>query len=341
MAHHLRAEDSPGTAPAAALDTAQTVGSAYKEAFNNLKPIVHAEAMFANGKTMGGEITLRLLMDLSERFPNSNEALLVSADLYLDAVPGFDYDKAIGLYDRILSRDQKNVTAYIGKGTALYKKVALNIKAGNDSGQKYEGNEPAQAIACVEAALKLDPNNFAALYNKAEVLRMLERGREAIKCYEKAAKIGLKARPLKGSLPDISEEGQTVFVAAPAAVCAWGGLEKYMIDNYLTVVVDGKNLRFISKDQFYISNDNDVPAFCNFAIGICYAQDDMRDYKTAMKYIDRAISQNSSVYMFYLVRAQLNTGMGNEDEALRDQENAKAAIQRIEVLGEKYWENVK
>ena len=237
MAHHLRAEDTNVVVAAVSSEKAQTVESAYREAFQYLtaKP----------GEKVDGTPAVLIFKGLPERFPNSIEAMLVAANIDSWATPT-DYNKAIEQYDKIIEQDPKNVAAYVGKGTALFKSVEIDILRSNQEGRRYDSREITEATQAFDTALKLDPNNFAANYNMGAMFRLLERSKKAIKYYQRAIDIGLKTSYNDRQIPNITDEGKIMFVMAPAAECCISGAMEYTIVNGFSKVVDGRRVIVIS-----------------------------------------------------------------------------------------------
>lgn len=98
------------------------------------------------------------------RMRRENQSFMARA---IDRSSRSDFEGAIELYDKILSRDPENIQALLGKGT-MYRRL-----------EKW----PA-SLESLNKVLELDPDNMAALHNKAEVFENAMKWEEALSCYD-------------------------------------------------------------------------------------------------------------------------------------------------------------
>lgn len=344
MAHHLRADDPPGKAAGAGASATQTVEEAYKDAFKYMKTAGES----------GGDVsvtTIRTLKELPTRFPGSVDAQLVFANMiaFNGVNPSYtgtladpsivrpDFGKAIGIYDRILSQNPTNVAALVDRGVALCftaspknEDEAKAIGMGNMPDTFRKGFE--QAIADFDHALQVDTNSFAAYYDKATALSSLGRSKEAIACFERAERIGLRTSDLSGTVPDLSREQTTVAIYGPSSAALISRFGKYWVDNWEAKTIDGKRIVQVERTEAYISNSNDVEALCEFHIGQCYAHADLHDYSASLRYFDHAIELDPDVYQYYQFRALVEFGTGRQSKADADEAKAHEVNNKINAL---------
>jgi tetratricopeptide (TPR) repeat protein len=339
---HLRADD-PTNAIATPSSTPQTVEDAYRDAFQYPKSKEF-------GPEIGWAMTVRKLKDLPEQFTNSVDAQLVAANLTAFATQTKDYKKAIKMYDFIISNNPTNVAALINKG------VVLSFMAGphNDADTirfAMGGVAPGeferyaeQAIATFDTVLKMDPSNFAANYDKGIMLNFMvstpDHSSDAIKCFKLAADKASKTEYLRGTDPDITKEQQVVSVRSSSAMAVVSGLAAYMIDNNQSELVDGKMIISTEPNETYISNANDELAFCYYNIGLCYGHADIKDYKTALRYMDKAIDLNTNSFQFYEFRGLIDQGV-NPDDTIVDRQKAQDVVDKLRDLDTKYHQSQK
>ncbi len=118
-----------------------------------------------------------------------------------------EYDEAVKAYDEVIRLDPKFSMALINKGNALdgltrYDEAIQSYKKASGIDQTYsfgmvdKGNshynagEYVAAIRYYDEAIKKDPKDEYAWYNKAMALRMLHRDSEAKAAYAKARELG-------------------------------------------------------------------------------------------------------------------------------------------------------
>ena len=70
-------------------------------------------------------------------------------------------------------------------------------------------------------------------------------------------------------------------------------------------------------------------------MGLCYSQDDLKNYGKAIKYLSKAIELNPDVPKIYHYRAGVYTADGQLSKAAEDTSNEEAATQRISDLADK------
>jgi tetratricopeptide (TPR) repeat protein len=340
---YLRADDATNTVAAASSTKPQTVEEAYTQALQYIK----SKDL---GPEEGGAMMIRSLKELPEQFTNSVDAQLIAANLTAFATQTKNYEKAVKMYDYILSNNPTNVAALVNKG------VVLSFMAGPHSDAEtmrfaMDGVAPGKfqqyaddALKTFDAVLKVDPGNFAANYNKGIMLNFMVNtpgySRDAIKCFKLAADKAVKTRYLRGTAPDISTEQNFTSVRSSSAMAIVSGLAAYMIDNSQSELVDGNMIISTQPQETYISNSNDALAFCNYNIALCYAHPDIKDYTTALKYMDRAIDLNTNAFQFYEFRALIDQGV-NPDDTSNDRQKAQDIVDRIRNLDAKYHESQK
>ena len=296
---------------------------------------------------------MRLLSEFSERFTNSVQAQMIGANLTAFgllntdytainpyAAAHMDFEKAINWYDRIISQDPKNIAALNNRGIAISFSVApktqedaLRIALGTGvPGSFKTGME--KAIESFDAVIKLDPENFAANYNKGMALGILRKNMEAIKCFEVAVKTGLKIGYRGSRIPDLAGEENVVSLGSTTAMTIMSGVAKYVVDTAQTEVVDGNRIVSTAPTETYISNENDAMAFCNFQIGLCYARAGPGEYRNALQYFDKAVGLNPNVPKFYKFRGLVDLSVRPE---YSDKDAAKVAeiMQRMMELDAK------
>lgn len=87
----------------------------------------------------------------------------------------FDYDKAIGLFDKAIAADKNNYHAISGKGVAM-------AMRGNSTGNKKDIHD---GIAAIQKALALAPDDTASFYNLALALKIDGQYDESISWFKK------------------------------------------------------------------------------------------------------------------------------------------------------------
>lgn len=134
--------------------------------FSGLKEkMAAAKKMQQEGNLQGAE---RELLGLLEKEPNSVEALVALADLYVK--DSSQTEKAIALYQRAIQQTPKRASLWINLGVAYMK-----------------SGDPAKAAETISSAIELDPSVVEAHYNMACALALQGRSQEAASFLEKAA----------------------------------------------------------------------------------------------------------------------------------------------------------
>ena len=117
------------------------------------------------------------------------------------------YDDAIKSYDEAIKLNSSEPSYWIGKGLALdkqgkydesiqaYKKASsinqtYSVSMIDKGNSHYNAGEYVAAIRYSDEAIKQDPKDEDAWYNKATALRMLHRDSEAKAAYTKARELG-------------------------------------------------------------------------------------------------------------------------------------------------------
>lgn len=124
-----------------------------------------ARRMQQEGDLRGAE---KRLSGFLEKEPNSVEALVALADLYVQHLS--DADRAIALYQRAIQENPKHASFWVNLGVAYMKNGNL-----------------AKAVETILWALELDPSMVEAHYNMACVLALQGKSQEAAGFLEKAA----------------------------------------------------------------------------------------------------------------------------------------------------------
>lgn len=83
-----------------------------------------------------------------------------------------ELDRAIEIYRYLGAHFGRNAATLLMQGVAL-----------------AQQGEPAQALACLDEAIRLAPDSAEAHYNKGEVLRQADSHRDAARCYEQAIRL--------------------------------------------------------------------------------------------------------------------------------------------------------
>lgn len=291
----------------------------------------------------GGTKSIAMLKSFPELFPDSIDALLVTANMCTIDEQNRDFAMGIKLYDKILSRDPRNVAAYVNKGAALYLRAlpktrtqAIDIGLYRPQPEEFvEGMR--EAIKCFESALMISPKDFAANYNKAMAHRMINEPKEAITYFLKAAEASFKTMSMLGTIPRLNEEGNITVVAEPGGICVISAFYRHIIDNYLTEYIQGNRIVTCGPTETYISSENDALAFCYYNLGSSYSHDPVTDVDLCLKYLGKAIELNPKVYQFYKLRSMVHLLTEHFNEADEDMRSAEKVIGEINRLRlEKY-----
>ncbi len=286
----------------------------------------------------GGTKTLNLLLELHEKFPESIDAHILAANIYSIEKSKVDYDKAQALFDEVLLKDPKNITAFRGKGFAAHMKVfpttreeVLDLTIPDQIPERFLKGEE-EAIKNYDEALKINPNDFSANYNKAMSLQFLRKFEQAKYYFLKASQINLKMQSFIGKEPTLKEEGEVSYVCEPSGACATSALYKYIIDNYFSIVINNNKIVSAEPTQTYISNENDALAFCFLHLGTCFSSGKNIDTKKAIEYYDKAIKLNPNIYYCYNMKRMIHLFTDQIAEAEKDQADLEKMVNRINNL---------
>lgn len=273
--------------------------------------------------------------------PSSNPYLKEAYRLYTQR----RLNEALVQYDRALKVDDRNATAWQGRGLTQ----ALN-------GQHRE------ALASFEQALKLDPGLIIALNGKGTALNMLHRNQEALDIFDRAILIekdNVIAWNGKGAVLSAlgqPEQALTAFDVAlhydPQMAQAWGnkGLVLRQLRNYSealrafekalaldrnsVVYWNGKGLvlsemgrypeAMLAYREVLDRDPNYAPTKCGIG-DILYAQHKLRG---ALEHYEQALQSDRHFVKAWERRAIVLADMGNFNKALESYEEALKLDQR-------------
>lgn len=329
---------SPATGrPDPAQNSTHTVESAYTEALGHISQASIGTTIDKDELMQG----VLLLSSLSSNFPSLTKAMMVSADIktFVDT----DYDNAINLYKQILSKDPDVVAAYVGEGSAIFRQAADALfKMQNKLvGELMLTQHAREAVDLFDAAIKLQPRNFAANYNKACVLKFIGRNDEAIKSFKNAADARVQVK-YDGAIPMINDEETTTSLMQSDTMCYIGGAAKYIVEKSGMSVLNegGTSVMFVhlgADHGFYLSNKNDATAFCYLNIAKCYAgydcSNDNKNLGKALENINTAISFNPQIPELIRVKAQLHLDTEQTEEYEHDKKTYEALMEKMKPPG--------
>lgn len=280
-----------------------------------------------------GRLDATLFESLVRDFPESPEAHLLLGNIY--SIAEFTenrFEKAFWEYNKAIELRPQFVAAYVNRGVARFvqhEAALLRAAVGTTIPKEVEA-AGKKAIEDFDKALSLQPDLFAAHFNKGVVLKMIGKEREAIKSFDLAISLGLKIDPL--DQPSVANEGKYQYLSTGYPMCVMSQFLKFVIDKYLTHTVGGRKIVRLSPLMTFISGENDPTAFAHYHKGVSYARANLRNYRAAIESLTAAIKMNPNVPEFYSKRALVYVGTGQAEEMLRDMQKAKDLVDMMVKL---------
>ncbi|WP_319422722.1 serine protease [Pleurocapsa sp. FMAR1] len=209
--------------------------------------------------------------------------------------------KAVAAFDRAIAINPQEYRAYYGKASALSSQQAIDAlkqatKLNPDFYAAWQQlafklsyyGESSQALAAYNRAIQLEPKVFTNYVRRGEILQRLKRYQEAIASYNQS----LELQPTSEAYEN---RGNINF-----------GLE-----NYQSAIADYNRAKKLNPEgkSHYINN-----------IGIAYNQ--LKDYKSAVAILSRAIKQSDSS-QDWITTSQL---YDNRGDAYSELKNYQAAL---------------
>jgi len=185
------------------------------------------------------------------------------------------------------------------------------------------------AIKDYDAAIKLQPRLFSAHYNKGIALKTLGKEKQAVKCFDRAIKIGLKVAPYELS---VAQEANSEYIGSAEPMYAMSSFIRHMIDTGMCEQINGQKIVQLSTPMTFISNQNDPVAFAYYHKGTGLAKPNLKRYKEAIDSLNKAIELNPNVPQFYLIRGLIYAGTGQGEKAFDDHQEAMRIIRKMSDL---------
>ncbi|MCX8173529.1 MAG: tetratricopeptide repeat protein [Thermoplasmata archaeon] len=219
-----------------------------------------------------------------------------------------------------IARAVKSVALYHRKDIKNAEELLKNADNSNPDTWIYRGNLRFEsedfdgAIKCYNEALKLSPDNVAALYNKANALLQIGRNEEALRILEKLVKNNPDIEEIWNNLGNIYARRGKVEEAVKAYTKAIELNPDYTVARYnLGMVLAQRGEYAAAMDQFsrVLEREEMVEAYC--AMASCeYATN---NFQQALKTINKAISLNSKNIDAWLLRAAVLAELEKTEDA--------------------------
>jgi len=277
-----------------------------------------------------------MLSSIEGRFPSSAMAWFIAGNTVLmdqRKDPDEKQRTALARYSRALQLDKNLAGAYVNRGAmrsymALPGKeeamgLARRVIRGDTAGKLEAGASRLRAleesVADFKKAIEINPKLFAAHYDMGFFLASCYKWEEAIPEFSKAIEIGSRNSDWSIYTPTFKDEGITEVIMDPSHFCMVGGILKLVKDRFGTFRVGADRLVVLdSKDilgSAYLQNEDEALAFAYFKRGMAYMGLASRGYENADADLQKAISLNPNVPIFYQTLNILQGFRGQTAEA--------------------------
>ncbi|MEM4307900.1 MAG: tetratricopeptide repeat protein [Thermoplasmata archaeon] len=219
-----------------------------------------------------------------------------------------------------IAKAVKSVALYHKKDIQNAEELLKSADSSNPDTWIYRGNLRFEngdfdgAISCYNEALKLSPENVAAMYNKANALLQIGRNEEALKILEKLVKQNPDIEEIWNNLGNIYARRGKIEEAVEAYTRAIDLNPDYTVARYnlgMVLAQKGEYAGAINQFIYVLEREAMVEAYC--AKASCeYA---IHDFQEALETINKAISLDSKNVDAWLLRAAILAELEQTEDA--------------------------
>jgi len=278
------------------------------------------------------------IIALAERYHTQPECHFILGNVYgLAILEPNHYEKAIKQFDKVLELDSDCAAAYVNRGvfvllTAhdkwLSNPLDVIARTEPDHIPDYLKKAASDAIQDFDYAIRINPDLFAAHFNKGVTLSIVGRSTEAIVSLDKALRIAPKMQPT-GKL-SLRKELSVQCLGTAHPLCIMSQFRSYVIEEFFTKK-DGSQKVCQLGEVHFMPSPNDFRAFAYFHKSIVYSRG-VHNHSEAVNALTSAIEQNPRVPAFYLSRSISNMAIGKKDLSINDIDTFKQLMNEFRQI---------